>query len=74
MTLSVEDKLITMANQIARQLQPRGAEAAGDVAAHIRDFWTPKMRAQLAGMVAGDDARLDPLVRHAVRESLMTKA
>lgn len=68
MTLSVEEKLITMANQIARQLQPRGAEAAGDVAAHIHDFWTPKMRAQLSKLVAADDARLDPLVRESMKE------
>jgi formate dehydrogenase subunit delta len=68
MTLSIEDKLITMANQIARQLKPRGAEAAGEVATHIRDFWTPKMRGQLSALVAADDARLDPLVRESMKE------
>ncbi|GAB0115855.1 formate dehydrogenase subunit delta [Acidisoma sp. C75] len=70
MSRSPEDKLITMANQIARQLRPRGNEAAAEVAAHILDFWTPKMRAQLAAIVAAGDSSLDPLVQSAVRQHL----
>ena len=58
------EKLIMMANQIATffKSQPK-ADRAERIAAHINDFWEPRMRAQLAGHVAqGGGVGLDPLV------------
>lgn len=57
------EKLIMMANQIATffKSQPK-ADRAERIAAHINDFWEPRMRTQLAGHVAQGGAGLDPLV------------
>jgi formate dehydrogenase subunit delta len=62
------NKLIRMANQIAGffRTQP-GDEAAARVAAHIRDFWDPRMRAQLRDHVARGGDGLDPAVIAAAR-------
>ncbi|MFT6773728.1 MAG: formate dehydrogenase subunit delta [Paracoccaceae bacterium] len=62
-----DDKMIRMANQIAGffATQP-GAGQAGDVAAHINDFWEPRMRAVLLAYVSGGGAGLDALVIAAV--------
>lgn len=47
------DKLIMMANQIATYFQTQpGSAQAEQVAAHINDFWEPRMRAQLADHIA----------------------
>ena len=59
------DRLIYMANQIARffHAQKEGADGA---AAHLRSFWDPQMRAELiAWRRAGGDG-LDPLAAEAV--------
>ena len=47
------EKLVMMANQIATffETQPGEGQAA-KVAAHINDFWEPRMRQQLAAHVA----------------------
>lgn len=43
------DKLIMMANQIATYFQTQpGTDQAQHVAAHINDFWEPRMRAKLS--------------------------
>lgn len=57
------DKLIYMANQIARffESQPHAAGVAG-VAAHINDFWEPRMRRQFLELVAQGGAGLRPMV------------
>lgn len=57
------DKMIYMANQIATffNTQP-DADKAGKVAAHLNDFWDPRMRRQLLDHVAGGGAGLDPVV------------
>ena len=56
---------IRMANDIAAQFHHRPpAEAAEEVAQHIRQFWDPRMRADLLARVAdgaGDDG-IDPIV------------
>ncbi len=61
------DKLVYMANQIATffETQP-GADGAGKVAAHILDFWEPRMRAELIGLVDAGEAGLKPLALDAV--------
>ncbi|MBI6630592.1 formate dehydrogenase subunit delta [Pontibaca salina] len=61
------DKLIMMANQIATffQSQP-GTGQAESVAAHLNDFWEPRMRQQLAEYVASGGPGLSPLARDAI--------
>ena len=61
------DKMVRMANQIAMffHSQPGDGQAAR-VAAHLKDFWEPRMLQQLyAHADAGGDG-LDPLVLEAV--------
>jgi formate dehydrogenase subunit delta len=57
------DKMVHMANQIAAffKTQP-GTDAVDRVAAHLRDFWEPRMRDQLKRYVAEGGAGLDALV------------
>ena len=56
------DKLIMMANQIATYFgtQP-GICQAEQVAAHINDFWEPRMRAKPAAHIAAGGTGLSPL-------------
>ncbi|MEO9777970.1 MAG: formate dehydrogenase subunit delta [Sedimentitalea sp.] len=62
------DKLIRMANQIATffKTQP-GDDAPAKVAAHITDFWEPRMRAQLCAHAEVGGAKLDDVVLKAIR-------
>ena len=49
----VEMKLIRMANQIATYFNSRpDSERAAGIAAHINDFWEPRMRTQLLDLLA----------------------
>ncbi len=61
------EKLTRMANQIAGffATQP-GGDQAELVAAHLKDFWGPEMRAELKAFAAEDDSALSPLVRDAL--------
>ena len=55
--------VVRLANDIARQfahLPPPAAAPA--VGAHLRQFWDPRMLADLTREVADDPDRLDPLV------------
>ncbi len=63
------EKLIYMANQIATFFasQPE-AERVGRVAAHIKDFWEPRMRGQLFDLVDSGRDGFDPLVLKAVEQ------
>ncbi|PIE11083.1 MAG: formate dehydrogenase [Rhodobacterales bacterium] len=56
-------KMIRMANQIATffRSQPEG-DRVDRVAAHINDFWEPRMRAQLLAHLDAGGAGLDDLV------------
>ena len=59
--------LIRMANQIALNFAHHPADqAAGEVAAHLRAFWTPAMRSELEGWAAGGGEELHPLALEAV--------
>ncbi|WP_424988159.1 formate dehydrogenase subunit delta [Microbulbifer sp. S227A] len=62
------DKMIRMANQIATffKTQP-GQDAPAMVAAHISDFWEPRMRAQLRAHAEAGGAGLDDVVLSALR-------
>jgi formate dehydrogenase subunit delta len=52
-----------LASDIAAQFahQPE-AEASSSVAAHIRNFWDPRMRSQLIDLVAAGGDDLDPVL------------
>ncbi|MWB78546.1 formate dehydrogenase [Pseudooceanicola sp. 216_PA32_1] len=60
------EKLVYMANQIATffATQP-GEDRAERVAAHLSDFWEPRMRVQLLEIVAAGGAGLSPLALEA---------
>ncbi|MBI1417571.1 MAG: formate dehydrogenase [Limimaricola sp.] len=57
------DKLVYMANQIATffKSQP-DADKAARVAAHIKDFWEPRMREQFFALMDAGQLGIDPLV------------
>ncbi|MEX5728445.1 formate dehydrogenase subunit delta [Rhodovulum iodosum] len=60
------EKLARMANQIAAAFGHRpDDEAAAAVAAHVNDFWDPRMRAELLELIAGGASGLHPAVRDA---------
>ncbi|MEU2161335.1 formate dehydrogenase subunit delta [Streptomyces chengbuensis] len=53
---------VRLANDIAAQFRHRDpAEAAGEIAAHIRAFWDPRMRARLIEDAETGHDGLDPL-------------
>ena len=60
-------KLVRMANQIAIafRLQPHEQAVAG-AADHIKSFWTPKMRGDIAAHLAKGGEGLVPLAREAI--------
>lgn len=61
------EKLVQMANQIATffRSQP-GEDQAERVAAHLRDFWEPRMIEALGAHVAAGGEGLDPLAAAAL--------
>ena len=68
------DKLVMMANQIAKFFEAQGeARALPQIAAHIEKFWDPRMRKGIAEHVAKGGDGLSPLARAAV-EQLRAKA
>jgi formate dehydrogenase subunit delta len=56
------DKLQRMANDIARNLAALGDGAPAAIAEHLRQFWTPRMRAELLAMVDAGGEGLERLV------------
>ena len=62
------EKMVMMANQIATffRSQP-GTDQADRVAAHLKDYWEPRMRQQLREHIAAGGEGLDPLVLGAAR-------
>lgn len=61
------EKLQRMANEIARNLAALGDAAPAAVAEHLRQFWTPRMRAELRAMVEAGGDGLEALVVEALR-------
>lgn len=59
-------RLIYMANQIAKffVVQPKGGAAS--VAQHLRDFWEPGMRAEIIAWRTTGGEGLDPMTAEAV--------
>ena len=61
------DRLVVMANQIARFFATQGdARAIPQIAAHIRSFWDPRMRAAIRAHLETGGSGLDPLARAAL--------
>ena len=59
-------KLIYMANQIARFMESKPHdEGLAELAAHINDFWEPRMRKHLFEVLDTGGAGLRPLVMEA---------
>lgn len=57
------EKIIRMANDIARFMESKPHdEGAALLAAHINDFWDPRMRRQLFEIIDAGGAGLRPLV------------
>ncbi|MFO1176112.1 MAG: formate dehydrogenase subunit delta [Paracoccaceae bacterium] len=60
------EKMVHMANQIATFFETRPHdEGVAGVAAHINDFWEPRMRRQLFDHIAAGGAGLRPMVLEA---------
>lgn len=65
--MSTGDRLVYMANQIARNLASEGPErAAAMVADHIRSFWDPAMRARIGQLAAERPDALSPIAAAAI--------
>ena len=63
------DKLVMMANQIAKFFETQGeTRAVPQIAQHIKDFWDPRMRRGILEHVASGGAGLDPLALAAIRK------
>ena len=64
---SSDDRLVTMANQIARFFSAQKHDrAVAGVAEHIAKFWDPRMRSRIRGHLADGGAGLDPLAKEAI--------
>lgn len=61
------EKMVTMANQIAAFFITQPGDAADRIADHLRDFWEPRMRAQLLQYIESGGAGLNPAVRDAAK-------
>jgi formate dehydrogenase subunit delta len=56
------DKLVMMANQIAKNFAAQGeARAVPQIATHIEKFWDPRMRKQIFAHLDEGGAGLEPL-------------
>lgn len=61
------DKLVMMANQIARFFAAQGeARALPQIVDHLEKFWDPRMRKGIRQHLAAGGEGLDPLARAAV--------
>lgn len=65
--MSPTERLVYMANQIARNFAVNGADsAAAATAEHIASFWDPRMKQQIFDHLARDSGALCPIARAAV--------
>ncbi|MDP1751415.1 MAG: formate dehydrogenase subunit delta [Reyranella sp.] len=69
------DKLVMMANQIARFFTPqRDGDPVAAIADHLEKFWDPRMRAAIVAHLAAGGAGLDAPVREAVGRLKVVKS
>jgi formate dehydrogenase subunit delta len=65
--MSPAERLVYMANQIARNVAAQGPEAAALATAdHIAAFWDPRMKAQIFAMEGAQGDGLEPIAAHAI--------
>jgi hypothetical protein len=65
----VRMKIIRMANQISTFFASKPhADGVKGIAAHINDFWEPRMRAQLFEILSEGGGDLNPLVVEAAAQ------
>ncbi len=61
------DKLVMMANQIAKAFEAQGRERAlPQIEEHIKLFWDPRMKAKIDAHIAAGGAGLIPLALEAL--------
>ena len=60
------EKLVYMANQIARNLETEGDRAAEMTAAHIVAFWDPRMKSMILSHLDAGGEGLSPATRAAL--------
>ncbi|MBI4998331.1 MAG: formate dehydrogenase subunit delta [Rhodocyclales bacterium] len=69
-------RLVRMANQIGAffEAMPDADQGVAGVAEHLRKFWEPRMRAELAAYVAAHgDGELKPVVRAALKAAAVAR-
>jgi formate dehydrogenase subunit delta len=67
--MMTDDDIIRMTRQIAGFFEPYGHEAMVDgIAGHIRNFWDPRMRADLQLLADTSPERLLPTVIEAAKK------
>jgi formate dehydrogenase subunit delta len=65
--MSTEDRLIYMANQIARNVAAQGSERSVQIVAdHIRDFWDPSMKRRIIALAIDRPGALSPIASEAI--------
>jgi formate dehydrogenase subunit delta len=65
--MSTADRLVYMANQIARELgSQRPDDAVTATRDHLRDFWDPRMRQAIVAYLDGGGEHLSDTARDAV--------
>ena len=63
------DRLVTMANQIARNFAVHGeAKATTMTTEHIRDFWDPRMKSQIKDHLKNGAKDLEPTAKAAIEK------
>jgi formate dehydrogenase subunit delta len=67
------DKLITMANQIARNVA-LDVDPVSMIADHIKAFWSPRMLQQIFAVLEGPEGAKIDRVAHAALSRLATKS
>jgi formate dehydrogenase subunit delta len=67
--MSLDNKLVYMANQIGKFFASQGDDqAVAGTAEHIKKFWNPRMLAAIFAHLAQGGAGLDPNVRAALEK------
>lgn len=61
------EKMVVMANQIATFFDTQPGDAPDRIAAHLKDYWEPRMRDQLRSYCQEGGAGLRPSVQQAVQ-------
>ncbi|CAM3077634.1 formate dehydrogenase subunit delta [Paracoccus nototheniae] len=61
------EKMVMMANQIATFFDSQPGDPAEKIAGHLRDYWEPRMRAQLLTFLETGGQGLKPSAEQAAR-------